>query len=137
MNFKLTSPCTECPFLKAKPIHLQRGRRWEIYQDVAYGDMTFTCHKTIYRPNGGRFPENTHSHCAGLLIMLQRAGRLTDNYLLRIAAWLELFDFQKLNLDAPTFTIEELATDEGTTDDRDTYYKAAQERESGDKSDSE
>lgn len=46
MNFKLKSPCKDCPFLK-ESAYLLAARIDEIFEYVKSEDVLFPCHKTV------------------------------------------------------------------------------------------
>jgi len=100
MSYKLTSPCTNCPFRKDIKFYLTNGRVREIISAITNNGGTFDCHKTT----GVDGPENIkRQHCAGALIMLEKAGILFSNQMVRIASRLGMFNPDRLDMNAPTF----------------------------------
>ncbi len=93
MNFKVKSPCNDCPFRIDHPIQLAHGRMNGIMNDVLRGDKTFACHKTTHGA------KRETSHCAGALILLEKSGR--PNWRVRFAMMLGFLDPSKLNMKAP------------------------------------
>lgn len=104
--FGLVSPCGNCPFLadndKSIRKHLHPERTAGIIEDLITGVTSgFACHKTCngeheeddegegrYIPGGGEM------QCAGMLIMLEKMGRPTQNMI--IAQRLHLYHPEKL-----------------------------------------
>lgn len=110
MNFKLKRPCSNCPFRTDRP--KQRGwlgyeRAKEIANYVLRDNKTFTCHKTLDKP------ENQQRMCAGALSMLHNASREESphgNAMVQIAERLGLYDPVTQNHDTPVFSsAEEMA----------------------------
>ena len=95
MNYKLTTPCDQCPFLTKMRHGFTLARLREFI-----GDGPFHCHKT------GTQDEETSefiatkdsSHCAGALIFLEK--RKQQNQLMRIDERLGRYDRTKLNMKA-------------------------------------
>ena len=106
MNFKLSTPCANCPFLANISFSLPKQRRAEIVYAVTH-DQTFACHKTTTwdeDETGESISVDKHDqHCAGVLIILHKNHQLRDNWRLRMAMMLGLFDEKKLNVAAPVF----------------------------------
>lgn len=88
MRFNLTKPCSNCPFLKIDKTKgwLRENRIIQITEDILYNNKTFTCHKTLSKP------EREQSHCYGALVMIDNYE--ADNNMLRIAGRLGLYDGQ-------------------------------------------
>lgn len=97
MNYKLTTPCDACPFLKGS------GFRWN--QLIAYSSGQFACHKacdlvetendgSVYQSRGDKTP-----HCAGALIFLEKQNK--PHQMMRICERLGMYDYTKLNMNAP------------------------------------
>ena len=58
MNFKLTKPCSNCPFLKVGGIRLRRERAREIARaQIDAQGGTFPCHKTTREDGDGEDEE--------------------------------------------------------------------------------
>jgi len=94
MNYDLTTPCRQCPFLQGS------GFTWQQLCDHASG--AFPCHKVCDVDDEGVFvqrPNNKTPHCAGALIFNEKLG--TPHQLMRIAERLGLYDRSKLNMAAP------------------------------------
>lgn len=73
-QFKLKTPCKNCPFLKpslGEPYNqLAKGRMLDIINNMQ--DGTFHCHKTLDKP------KNERQHCAGAIAVgLKKHGELT------------------------------------------------------------
>lgn len=77
MRFSLTRPCALCPFRT----------------DLASGP----CHETT----GVKGPQRAAQHCAGALIMLERAN--LPSQAMRIAERLGIYDRRKLDMGAPVY----------------------------------
>lgn len=103
MNFKLTSPCANCPFRTDINFYLRPGRREEIVEALR-NDQIFACHKTLdgeWDDEGRYAITGTESHCAGALIVMKKSNELADNYMYRMAQVVGIFDPEKLNMGAP------------------------------------
>lgn len=95
INYKLTTPCDQCPFLKGS------GFTWKSLTEHADGE--FPCHKacdvdeesSTYIPKVGQ----KTPHCAGALIFLEKLGR--PHQMMRISERLGFYDRHKLNMSAP------------------------------------
>lgn len=93
MNYKLTTPCPECPFLK--------GSGFKLRSLKAHASGEFACHKACdvneetgcFESGGEKSP-----HCAGALIFHMKRG--TSTQMMRIANRLGMFDPSKLNMQA-------------------------------------
>jgi len=114
LKFDLRRPCGNCPFRHDIRPFLTVARATEIVEALAParpgGGQTFTCHKTTVNADdddedgGGRRVDGPNAqHCAGALIMLEKAELLMDNQMLRIAMRLGLFDPTILDLNSPVF----------------------------------
>ena len=94
MNYEMTTPCDQCPFLKGS------GFTWESL--MAHSSGEFPCHKTckldedesIYVPRN----ENT-PHCAGALIFRELIKQ--PHQMMRICERLGMYDRRKLDMRAP------------------------------------
>lgn len=81
--FALKVPCSECPFRSDdKAIGLRDGRREEIIEGLlSQESQTFSCHKTIHRPDGrnydsdGRYAPVDISYCPGAIAVVKKFGR--------------------------------------------------------------
>ena len=97
MQYDLTRPCAECPFLKehAHAFSLRRLR------EFASGE--FPCHKTAAvdeaDDGGSEFRASPDSHhCAGAMIFLEK--RDAPHQMMRIAERLGLYDRARLDMTA-------------------------------------
>lgn len=93
MNYKLTTPCDECPFLKWS------GFTFRSLQEHASGE--FGCHKACkVNEDTGMFEAKKNTpHCAGALIFLEKQGK--SHQMMRICERIGLYDRTKLDMDAP------------------------------------
>jgi hypothetical protein len=87
MNFNLTKPCKDCPFIEGSSTNttLEEGRIKGIANDLMAGN-SFQCHKTLNTAK--------KEHCAGALLYLEREGQ--PNQHMRIAERLGMYDHTKL-----------------------------------------
>lgn len=93
MNYNLTTPCGECPFLNK----MKRGFSEERLNEFASGN--FGCHKKCDLGEEGNFePKEDTPHCAGALIYLEKRNK--PHQMMRIAERLGMYDRTKLNMDA-------------------------------------
>ena len=94
MNYTLTSPCADCPFL-AK---FRKG--YTVKQLEGYASGEFACHKTcdVDDEEGAFKPRQGSVHCAGALIYLEKRNRSTQ--MMRICERLGMYDHTKLDMDA-------------------------------------
>lgn len=99
MNYALTEPCAECPFL--------RDSGFEFARLVEHASGEFACHKTcvLEEDSGNYEPRDKSLHCAGALIFNEK--RNEPHQMQRICERLtdpktgELFyDARKLNMDS-------------------------------------
>lgn len=94
MNYAMTEPCDECPFLI--------GSGFTYRSLVEYASGEFACHKackideetSTYVPRSDKTP-----HCAGALIFLEKQDK--PHQMMRILERLGMYDRTKLNMDAP------------------------------------
>lgn len=93
MKYTKTTPCTDCPFLEGT----ERGFTDERLAEFASGE--FPCHKTAKVTDGGFTATNNSLHCAGALIYLEK--RNAPHQMMRIVERLGLYDYSKLNMEAP------------------------------------
>lgn len=107
MEFKLTKPCSNCPFLKIPYFYLDKERKKEIAESLLNQDKTFACHKTTNGEWNDEYTEyiegGGEQHCAGALIFLNKLYRLYDNFSLRLAVMAKIFDPNKLDMKANVF----------------------------------
>ncbi len=100
MKLELKAPCEDCPFRNDIRPYLTTERVEEITDSVFYQDKSFSCHKHNEFDDYGGVREGKNSqHCAGVLIMLEKANN--PNQMMRIAERLGMYDRTKLNMDAP------------------------------------
>lgn len=93
MNYNMTKPCKDCPFLKKHGYTLKR------LKEFASGGE-FHCHKTgVQDEEDGSFePDSGSEHCAGALIFLEK--RSQPHQMMRIAERLGIYDRTKLDMTA-------------------------------------
>lgn len=93
MRFNMKKPCKECPFIRGSATNttLAPGRLDGIIDDIR-SDMTFTCHKSLDKP------QTDQEHCAGALVFLERENR--PNQMMRVAERFGMYDRQKLDMNA-------------------------------------
>ena len=95
MNYTLTTPCSECPFL----VSMKHGFTMKRLLEFASGE--FPCHKTavVDEDGDGYFHATDKSlHCAGMLIFLEK--RDAPGQMMRICERLGMYDRTKLNMEA-------------------------------------
>ena len=97
VNYKLTTPCSECPFLTK----FKRG--FTVKQLEGYASGEFACHKTceVAETDEGLevFEAKAESHhCAGALIYLEKRNR--THQMMRICERLGVYDHTKLDMEA-------------------------------------
>ena len=93
MNYAMTTPCDDCPFLK----RMAHGFTLARLREFASGE--FACHKTCDDNEDGDFIAGSDSlHCAGALIWLEKRGRSTQ--MMRIMERLRGYDRTKLDMTA-------------------------------------
>lgn len=97
MNYTMTTPCPQCPFLK-KHSHAYSMRRL-----TEFASGAFPCHKSAdeidCKDGGTEFHANGDSvHCAGALIFLEK--RDAPNQMMRICELLGMYDRTKLDMKA-------------------------------------
>lgn len=111
LSYALTTPCKDCPFRTDVRPYLTAARASEIVDSLVPsrlgGGSTFTCHKTTVPSDDEDSMERVDGpnaqHCAGALIMLEKAELLDHNQMARISMRLGLLNPDKLNMDAPVF----------------------------------
>lgn len=88
MNFALTAPCSDCPFLREGGVRVRPARAAQIAADLLdHKGKTFACHKTTGAAGG---PRMEHSHCAGALIFVHKHDQPAQIHL--VAERLGLYD---------------------------------------------
>ncbi len=103
MKFDLVRPCAKCPFRRDIRPFLTPARARQIARDLLSG-KTFTCHETIdydAAANDSKYLDPNEQHCAGALIMLERADR--PNQMMRWMERINCYDLTKLDLKSPVF----------------------------------
>lgn len=92
MNYTMTAPCPECPYLKGS------GFTWRSLCAHASGE--FACHMACKLDDEGtyRARNNKTPHCAGALIFLEQQGR--PHQMMRICEQLGFYDRSKLDMTA-------------------------------------
>jgi hypothetical protein len=103
----MTTPCAKCPFRTDIPPYLTKARVREI--ERALERTEFPCHTTTEHDDESEYiPSSNEIHCAGALILMEKAGR--SSQMMRIAERLGMYDHRKLDMDAPVFdSFEEMA----------------------------
>lgn len=97
MNYSMTKPCDECPYL------LGSGFSFRSLTEHASGE--FACHKTCELTesadgNDSVFePKQKSLHCAGALIFLEKQN--APHQMMRICERVGLYDHTKLDMNAP------------------------------------
>lgn len=103
MKFDLKKPCKDCPFRNDIHPFLSRERAEEIASSLER--HTFPCHKTVdYSHDDDEGAGRVHSnsqHCAGAMIMLEKME--APSQMMRIAERLGVYDYRKLDMNAPVF----------------------------------
>ena len=102
--FKLTRPCSNCPFRRgqAKLFDFAPERLREIVEAPA-----FQCHKTVYYSGDEPSPDTRPQQCAGLMAMLNRMGR--PNQIMQVASRLGHLDLNTLDPDGEAYdSIDEM-----------------------------
>jgi hypothetical protein len=103
VNFDLKKPCSTCPFRHDVQPFLTLPRAKEILGEIIDEDKTFSCHKHNSFDDDGDVRETKNSqHCAGALILLERANR--PNQLMRIAERIGYYDRRKIDMTAPVYS---------------------------------
>lgn len=96
-QFKLKSPCSQCPFRTDIDFRLHPDRARDIWESITLRDEQFICHKTA------DLPSPKMRVCAGSMILLRHEEKLHDNHALRFAVAFGFLDPDALNMDAPVF----------------------------------
>lgn len=107
MKFDLTRPCPKCPFRCDIPGYLNASRASNIATVVIHQNGIFSCHQTLDYANAdeneGEATETAKtSMCAGALIMSEKVAP-GHNQMVRIAERLGMYDWNKMDMDAPVF----------------------------------
>lgn len=92
MHYKMTSPCSECPFL--------RDSGFTYASLVRHASGEFGCHKACdLNEDTQEFePKEGTPHCAGALIFLEKQNR--PHQMMRICERVGMYDHTKLNMTA-------------------------------------
>lgn len=90
MNYTMTKPCADCPFLQKHA----KGYAMKRLKQFASGE--FPCHKTAEATEEGFEAKRTSSHCAGALIFNEKRG--APHQIMRIAERLGMYDHTKLDM---------------------------------------
>lgn len=94
MEYSMTTPCDQCPFLKGS------GFTWNSL--LLHSSGEFPCHKTcvVDEDEGVFVARNKNTpHCAGALIFLEKQNM--PHQMMRICERLGFYDHRKLNMSAP------------------------------------
>lgn len=111
MHYKLTKPCSNCPFRSDIKPYLRSERVHEIADSLVRGQ--FPCHKTLNYDRTHEEceePEETENtgHCAGALILLEKLEQ--PSQMMRICERIGVYDARKLDMDAPVYdSFEDMA----------------------------
>ncbi len=92
MNYTMTTPCSECPFLKSV-----KGFTMKRLAEFAQG--AFPCHKSAEVVDDEFHAKDNSVHCAGALIFCEKRDR--PNQMMRIAERLGMYDRTALDMNAP------------------------------------
>jgi hypothetical protein len=98
MKYTMTTPCSQCPFLKS----LARGFPLKRLEEFASAE--FPCHKTAEvqesddDDDGDFIATEDSQHCAGSLIYLEKRGR--SHQMMRICERMGGYDRTKLDMKA-------------------------------------
>lgn len=102
MRFDLRQPCDKCPFRSDRAPYLQKKRVEGILNDLLCLNKTFPCHQTTSAGLGRRVLARNYQHCAGALIMVERAGK--PNWRIRLADALGLYKPALLKMKSQIFS---------------------------------
>ncbi len=95
MNYTLTKPCADCPFLRKGGVRLSERRIIEITNIfTGTGPGSFSCHKTNKYYDECDLEDENSRHCAGALIFAEKNE--TPTQLMRIVERLGRYDRTKL-----------------------------------------
>ena len=98
MDYSMTTPCKDCPFLA------KFRRAFPIKRLEQFASGEFACHKTCAveedEEGGGSSykPQPGSTHCAGALIYLEKRNR--SHQMMRVCERLRLYDHTKLDMGA-------------------------------------
>jgi hypothetical protein len=92
MHYKMTTPCSECPFL--------RNSGFTYASLIRHASGEFGCHKAcnLSEETGEYEPHEGTPHCAGALIFLEKQGK--PHQMMRICERIGHYDHTKLNMGA-------------------------------------
>lgn len=92
MNYRMTTPCDACPFLKGS------GFAFKSLREHASGE--FPCHKACKLDAEDNYVQRSERtpHCAGALIFLEK--RNEPHQIMRICERLGMYDATKLDMQA-------------------------------------
>src|SRR5690348_16533888 len=96
----MTQPCLNCPFRTDCPPGWLGEKRAAEIAEALENDACFSCHASNEIGEDGEAVKEGQ-HCAGAMILLQKLEQ--PNQLMRIAERMGLYDYKKLNMDAPIF----------------------------------
>jgi hypothetical protein len=84
--FKVSKPCSNCPFRKdSQAIDLADGRKEDIIEGLLSGrEASFPCHKTVYSSNHKERKSDAWSLCPGAAAVARKFGR--DITLIQVAS---------------------------------------------------
>lgn len=97
MQYNLTKPCDECPFLA--------GSGFKFGRLLEFASGEFPCHKAckVNEETGTFVPRSDKTpHCAGALIMLEKLNQ--PHQMMRICERIGLYDRSKLDMSAKVIT---------------------------------
>lgn len=102
MNYTMTTPCSECPFLATMARSEQRPGGFMLQRLTEFASGEFACHRACdVDENDMKFVPKSDAtpHCAGALIFLEK--RNMSHQMMRICERLGMYDRTKLNMQAP------------------------------------
>lgn len=96
-------PCETCPFRTDRDVHLNPGIAREMADNLKGGGSQ-PCWETVedWDENGVPVYSENEEHCAGALIVLERAYQKTA--WMKWSAKIGRYDKSQLDMDAPTYT---------------------------------
>ena len=100
MNYSMTTPCDQCPFLKTPGM----VRGFSMRRLFEFASAEFPCHKTARVDEEGEdatgdfLATEDSLHCAGALIFNEK--RNTPHQMMRICERIGSYDRRKLNMEA-------------------------------------
>lgn len=100
MNYDMTKPCDECPFLPKMNFQVERLE--------AFASGEFPCHKACKVDDEGNFTARSDKtpHCAGALIFNEKRNR--PHQMMRICERVGHYDRRKLDMTVALVGDEEL-----------------------------